>query len=120
MAVNLISFGFKFGIPLEADLLFDVRFLPNPFFIPNLKKHPGTSKKVSNFVLSQKETCQFLKKLQPLLNHLIPLYLKEGRSYLTIAIGCTGGRHRSPAISEELRKILKKQKVGITVTHRDM
>ncbi len=120
MAVNLISFGFKFGVPLEADLMFDVRFLPNPFFIPELKEHPGTSAKVSKFVLSQKETGQFLNKLKPLLNHLIPLYRKEGRRYLTIAIGCTGGRHRSPAISEELGKILKKQKVGISVTHRDM
>jgi UPF0042 nucleotide-binding protein len=120
MAVNLISFGFKFGIPLEADLLFDVRFLPNPFFVPELKEHPGTSNKVSKFVLSQKETGQFLNKLKPLLSHLIPLYVKEGRSYLTIAVGCTGGRHRSPVISEELRKILKKQKVKISVTHRDM
>lgn len=120
MAVNLISFGYKYGIPLEADLLFDVRFLPNPHFIDELKEHPGTSPKVKNFVLSQRDTKQFLNKLQPLLNHLLPLYRKEGRSYLTIGIGCTGGRHRSPAISEELKQILKKQKIDISVTHRDL
>ncbi len=120
MAVNLVSFGFKYGVPLEADLLFDVRFLPNPFFVKELKEHPGTSSKVSGFVLSQGETKQFLGKLNPLLNYLVPLYMEEGRSYLTIAIGCTGGRHRSPAISEEIKKALKKQKLEVTVTHRDM
>ncbi|MEN8264354.1 MAG: RNase adapter RapZ [Nitrospirota bacterium] len=120
MAVNLVSFGFKYGVPLEADLLFDVRFLPNPFFVKELKEHPGTSPKVSSFVLSQEETKQFLGKLNPLLNYLVPLYMEEGRSYLTIAIGCTGGRHRSPAISEEIKKALKKQKFEVTITHRDM
>ena len=120
MAVNLVSFGFKYGVPLEADLLFDVRFLPNPFFVKELKEHPGTSAKVSRFVLSQKETKQFMGKLNPLLNYLVPLYMEEGRSYLTIAIGCTGGRHRSPAISEEIKKALKKHKFEVTVTHRDM
>jgi UPF0042 nucleotide-binding protein len=120
MSVNLVSFGFKYGVPLEADLLFDVRFLPNPFFVKELKEHPGTSSKVSSFVLSQEETKQFLGKLNPLLSYLVPLYMEEGRSYLTIAIGCTGGRHRSPAISEEIKKALKKQKLEVTVTHRDM
>ncbi len=120
MSVNIVSFGFKYGVPLEADLLFDVRFLPNPFFVKELKEHPGTSSKVSSFVLSQVETKKFLGKLNPLLNYLVPLYMEEGRSYLTIAIGCTGGRHRSPAISEEIKKALKKQKLEVTVTHRDM
>ena len=120
MAVNLVSFGFKYWVPLEADIIFDVRFLPKPFFVKELKEHPGTSAKVSRFVLSQKETKQFLGKLNPLLNYLVPLYMEEGRSYLTIAIGCTGGRHRSPAISEEIKKVLKKQKFEVTVTHRDM
>lgn len=120
MSVNIVSFGFKYGVPLEADLLFDVRFLPNPFFVKELKEHPGTSSKVSSFVLSQEETKQFMGKLNPLLSYLVPLYMEEGRSYLTIAIGCTGGRHRSPAISEEIKKALKKQKLEVTVTHRDM
>jgi UPF0042 nucleotide-binding protein len=120
MAINLISFGYKYGIPLEADLLFDVRFLPNPYFIKELKKHPGTSAKVKNFVLKQEDTISFLDKLQPLLDNIIPKYVKEGKSYLTIGIGCTGGMHRSPAISEELKKRLKKKKLNVSVVHRDL
>ncbi len=120
MTINLMSFGFKYGIPLEADLLFDIRFLPNPYFIEKLKPFPGTSAKVKNFVLSQKDTKDFLKKFIPLLDHSIPLYKKEGRSYLTLGIGCTGGRHRSPAVIEEISKYLSKQKLAVSVTHRDM
>ncbi len=120
MKINLMSFGYKYGIPLEADLLFDVRFLPNPYFIEKLKAFPGTSAKVSNFVLSQKDTKAFLEKFTPLLDHSIPLYKKEGRSYLTLGIGCTGGRHRSPAIIEEIGKYLSKQKLPVSITHRDM
>lgn len=120
MTISLISFGYKFGVPLEADLLFDVRFLPNPNFIEELKTYPGTSEKVRKFVLSKKETVQFFEKLNPLLSYIIPLYRKEGRSYLTIGIGCTGGRHRSPAISERLREFLRKQKFHVTINHRDL
>ncbi len=120
MAINLISFGYKYGIPLEADLLFDVRFLPNPYFIKELKKHPGTSTKVKNFVLKQDNTKEFLLKLYPLLESIIPLYIKEGKSFLTIGIGCTGGMHRSPAVAEEIQKSLKKKKLNASVTHRDL
>lgn len=120
MTISLVSFGYKFGIPSEADLLFDVRFLPNPNFIEELKAYPGTSEKVRKFVLSKKETVQFFERLIPLLSYIIPLYRKEGRSYLTIGIGCTGGRHRSPAISERLREFLGKQKFHVTVNHRDL
>lgn len=120
MTINLMSFGYKYGIPLEADLLFDVRFLPNPYFIEELKPFPGTSGKVKNFVLSQKETKDFLEKFTPLLDYSIPLYKKEGRSYLTLGIGCTGGRHRSPALIQEISKYLSKQKLTVSVTHRDM
>ncbi len=120
MTINLLSFGYKFGIPLEADLLFDVRFLPNPYFIEDLKAFPGTSTKVKKFVLSRKDTKKFFNKLYPLLNHIIPLYKKEGKSYLSIGIGCTGGQHRSPAIVQEIEKTLKKQKLKTTVTHRDL
>lgn len=120
MTVNLMSFGYKYGTPKEADIMFDVRFLPNPYFIQELKPLPGTSAKVKRFVLSNKATHEFLSKLYPLLDHVIPLYKEEGRSYLTIGIGCTGGRHRSPAIVLELEKALKKQKLKITVTHRDL
>ncbi len=120
MSIRLVSFGYKYGMPLEADLLFDVRFLPNPYFIEKFREFPGTSGKVKKFVLSQEETGQFLEKLAPLLLYLIPLYKQEGRSYLTIGFGCTGGRHRSPAVSEEVRRILKKQKLDVSVTHRDL
>ncbi len=120
MTVSLVSFGYKYGIPPEADLLFDVRFLPNPYFIVTLRAYPGTSQRVSKFVLSQDSTREFFDKLYPLLNHIIPLYEQEGRSYLTIGIGCTGGRHRSPAIVQELEKTLKNQKLKTSVTHRDM
>ncbi|MBI4682207.1 MAG: RNase adapter RapZ [Nitrospirae bacterium] len=120
MTVSLVSFGYKYGIPPEADLLFDVRFLPNPYFIVTLRAYPGTSQRVSKFVLSQDSTREFFDKLYPLLNHIIPLYEQEGRSYLTIGIGCTGGRHRSPAIVQELEKKLKDQKLKTSVTHRDM
>ncbi len=120
MVINLMSFGYKYGIPLEADLLFDVRFLPNPYFIEELKDFPGTTPKVKNFVLSHKHTKDFLKKLKPLLDYSIPLYRKEGRSYLTIGIGCTGGKHRSPAIIEELKQFVLTKKQKVTVTHRDL
>ncbi len=120
MTVSLVSFGYKYGIPPEADLLFDVRFLPNPYFIPNLKAFPGTSAKVKKFVLSQDSTKDFFEKLLPLLNYIIPLYAREGRSYLTIGIGCTGGRHRSPAIVHEIEKNFKKQEFKTTVAHRDI
>ncbi len=120
MTVSLVSFGYKFGIPPEADLLFDVRFLPNPYFIEKLKPFPGTSAKVKKFVLSHAGTREFFNKLYPLINHIIPLYSQEGRSYLTIGIGCTGGRHRSPAIAQEIENNLKKQKIKTTVTHRDI
>lgn len=120
MTVNLISFGYKYGIPLEADLLFDVRFLPNPYFVKELKHLTGRSAKVKKFVMSQKDTGDFFDKLLPLLNHIVPLYKQEGKSYLTIGIGCTGGRHRSPVILQEIEKALKQQKLATTVTHRDM
>ncbi|RJQ51922.1 MAG: RNase adapter RapZ [Nitrospiraceae bacterium] len=120
MSVGIVSFGYKYGIPLEADLLFDVRFLPNPHFIKELKPLTGTSPKVRKFVLSQEATLQFFEKLNPLLEHLLPLYSQEGRNYLTIGVGCTGGRHRSPVIAEEIRKSLLKKKLDVSVVHRDM
>ncbi len=119
MTISLISFGYKYGVPSEADLLFDVRFLPNPYFIKELKELTGTSPKVRKFVLEKDDTKEFLEKLYPLLDHVIPLYKKEGKSYLTIGIGCTGGQHRSPAIVQEIEKKLKKQKLKTTLTHRD-
>ena len=120
MAIGLTSFGYKYGTPSEADLLFDVRFLPNPYFIKGLKELTGLSPKVKKFVLSQDDTEEFFDKLCPLLEHIIPLYKKEGKSYLTIGIGCTGGQHRSPAIVQEIEKRLKKLKLKTTVSHRDL
>jgi len=120
MALVLVSFGFKYGTPPNADLLFDVRFLPNPNFIPELKPLKGTDKRVAGYIFKKLETKQFMIKMKDLINFLIPLYIREGKSYLTIGIGCTGGNHRSPAIIEKLKTYLNKYPVDLTVIHRDM
>ncbi len=120
MAVVLISFGFKFGPPQNIDLLFDVRFLPNPNFVPELKALKGTDKRVSDYVLKKQETKILMSKMNELLDFLIPLYIKEGRSCLTIGIGCTGGNHRSPAIVEKLRGYLRKHPINLSIVHRDI
>lgn len=120
MAVVLISFGFKFGPPQNIDLLFDVRFLSNPNFVPELKALKGTDKRVSDYVLKKQETQILMSKMKELLDFLIPLYIKEGRSCLTIGIGCTGGNHRSPAIVEKLRGYLRKHPIDMSIVHRDI
>ncbi|MBA4374198.1 MAG: RNase adapter RapZ [Thermodesulfovibrio sp.] len=120
ITVALISFGFKYGAPQNVDLLFDVRFLPNPFFIPALKDLDGRDKKVADYVLKHKETKIFLKKVEDLLAFLIPLYVKEGKSYLSVGIGCTGGRHRSPAVVEKIAAAVKKAYTELNVIHRDI
>jgi UPF0042 nucleotide-binding protein len=120
MTVHLQSFGYRFGIPLEADLVMDVRFLPNPHFIPELKAFSGLDPKVKSFVLDKPETTVFLQKYLDMLEFLIPSYRREGKSYLTISIGCTGGRHRSVVIAEALRDFLTGKNVNLKVTHRDM
>jgi len=120
MTVVLISFGFKFGTPQNIDLLFDVRFLPNPNFVPELKALKGTDKKVSDYVLKKQVTKAFLNKMKELIDFLIPLYIREGRSYLTIGIGCTGGNHRSPAIVEKMQGYLKKHPIDLSIVHRDI
>ena len=120
MRLSVLSFGFKYGVPLEADLLIDVRFIPNPYFIPELKKLDGKDERVGNFVTRWTETRKFLKKYFSLLKYLLPLYEREGKSYLTIAVGCTGGRHRSVTIAEEIFEHLKKEKREITLKHRDI
>ena len=99
LEVALISFGYKYGIPQNADLLFDVRFLPNPYFIPSLKPFTGLNKEVSDFVLSNVDSMELMERLENLFDFLIPRYIAEGRAYLSIGIGCTGGMHRSPARS---------------------
>ena len=118
--VQVQSFGFKYGIPRDADLVFDVRFLPNPFYVPELRVQNGTQKDVSEFVLQYKQSRQFLEKLDDMLTMLIPHYIEEGKSELVIAIGCTGGKHRSVTIAEEIFKLLKSKDIKTVIRHRDM
>jgi UPF0042 nucleotide-binding protein len=120
LSIHILSFGFKYGIPHEADLIIDVRFLANPHFVPELKPLTGKMEPVRQFVLKDPNCRVFLDKYMDLITYLIPLYEKEGKSYLTLAVGCTGGRHRSIAIAELLYENLKKPGVRITVTHRDI
>jgi len=120
LAVSLISFGFKYGIPQNIDLLFDVRFLPNPYFIPALKELSGTDKKVSDYVFSHAATRQFMKKIYDLLTFLIPHYIHEGKTYISIAFGCTGGKHRSPALVEKIAQSLSGDTIDIHIIHRDL
>lgn len=120
MAVTLISFGYKFGIPHTADLLFDARFLPNPYFVPELRELTGADPRVAEFVLGSAEADEFANKISDLLDFLIPLYEKEGRAYLTVGVGCTGGRHRSPVIVERLASLLKRIAPSVDVIHRDI
>lgn len=120
LIINLISFGYRFGLPPDADMVFDVRFLPNPYFVKNLKKHDGNNKRVEHFVLHWDDTKEFMERLVKMLGFLLPLYEKEGKAYLTIAVGCTGGRHRSVVILNELARCVGKWRYSVTVTHRDI
>jgi RNase adapter protein RapZ len=120
MTVHLQSFAYRFGIPLESDMVLDVRFLPNPHFVPGLKQFSGLDPAVRDFVLSKPETGRFLDKLRDLLEFLVAGYRREGKTYLTVSIGCTGGRHRSVVITEELRNFFEEKKIRLKVTHRDM
>lgn len=120
MTVHLQSFAYRYGIPLESDLVFDVRFLPNPHFIPELKPFTGLDAGVRNYVLEQAETGTFLAKLRDLLRFLVDGYRREGKTYLTVSVGCTGGRHRSVVIAEALRSLFEGMNVRLKVTHRDM
>jgi RNase adapter protein RapZ len=120
LQVNLVSFGYRYGIPFEADLLLDVRFLPNPFFVPELKHRTGIEKGVQDYVFGFLEAKEFLTKFGELLSYLVPLYEKEGKSYLTVAIGCTGGKHRSVTIVEELAQRLASTGRPVQTFHRDV
>jgi UPF0042 nucleotide-binding protein len=120
LQITLISFGYKYGIPLESDLVFDTRFLPNPFYVESLREKSGRQRGVRDFVLGAAETKAFLAKLRDFLDFLIPHFVREGKSYLTIAIGCTGGKHRSVVVAETLREYLRRQKCDIKLYHRDM
>jgi len=120
MRINILSFGFKYGIPLDANLVIDVRFLTNPYFIAELKELDGETQEVKNHVLNNKETRLFLKKYVDFVDYLIPLYEKEQKAYLTIALGCTGGRHRSVAIARYIFDHIGRTRKQIEVKHRDI
>ncbi len=120
LQIALVSFGYKYGIPFDSDLIFDTRFLPNPFYIDRLRDKTGKSKLVRDFVLKANETKRFLRKIFHFLDYLIPRFIDEGKSYLTISIGCTGGKHRSVVIADELRDYLRRQRYDIKVYHRDV
>jgi UPF0042 nucleotide-binding protein len=120
LGVTVVSFGFRYGLPSHADLVYDVRFLPNPYFVPDLKPHPGTDPRVRKYVLDQPDASAFLDRIVDLNEFLIPRFRAEGKSYLTIAIGCTGGRHRSVAISEALARRLEAGGTDVRVWHRDV
>lgn len=120
MHVHLESFGFKVGIPPQADIVMDVRFLPNPYFVPELKEKTGEEREVSDYVLGNEKAQKFLEKLVDILLFLVPLHEAEGKRYLTVAIGCTGGRHRSVAVVRELEKRLTVSGLGVRAVHRDV
>ncbi len=120
LVVRLQSFGFRYGIPLESDLVMDVRFLPNPHFIPELQPLTGLNRPVREYVLAQEPCRDFVERFQGLLKFLLPNYKREGKSYLTISIGCTGGRHRSVSIVEELRPFMAGEGVSLDIIHRDL
>lgn len=121
LMINIVSFGFKNGIPADADLVFDVRFLPNPFYIDELKHKTGKDKEVQDYVMQYEESAVFLDKLEDLLEFLVPNYVKEGKYQLVIGIGCTGGKHRSVTLANELYKRMKgKGNYGLKLSHRDI
>jgi RNase adapter protein RapZ len=120
LGVTLVSFGFRYGIPTHADMVLDVRFLPNPYFVPELKPYPGTDPRVSEFVLAQPDAKAFLERLVDLCGFLLPRYRAEGKSYLTLAIGCTGGKHRSVALSAVLASRLEAGGQPVRLWHRDV
>ena len=119
ISVHVTSFGYKYGVPLDADLMFDVRFLPNPFYIPELKKLSGKNAEIVKYVMDFPQSMMFLNKLCDMVDYLLPYYVDEGKSKLVVAIGCTGGRHRSVSIAEALHKHLKTRGQSSIITHRD-
>lgn len=118
--VTVLSFGFKYGIPSDSDLVFDVRFLPNPYYIPELKPQTGNDQPVYDYVMQAPQAVEFLEKLEDMLTFLIPNYIIEGKNQLVISIGCTGGKHRSVTLANAITKQLKKLSYGVKVEHRDI
>lgn len=119
--VSILSFGFKYGIPADSDLVFDVRFLPNPYYITELRPKTGNDPEIQSFVMENPEAYEFLDKLEDMIRFLIPNYIKEGKNRLVISIGCTGGKHRSVSLANEIyQRLQKNQKYGLKVEHRDL
>ena len=118
--IAVVSFGFKYGVPLDADVVFDVRFLANPFWVPRLREMDGAHPEVAQYVLSDPLTEPLLEKLFDLAEFSIPQYVREGKAYLTIAIGCTGGKHRSVVVANELARFLSSANYVVRVEHRDL
>ena len=120
MLVSVVSFGYRYGVPTDADLVFDARFLPNPHFVPGLRRYTGKDPKVRRYIRSFPQTGEFLRRINGLLTYLIPHYIQEGKSYLTIAFGCTGGKHRSVMLGEAVKTALEKHGYSAKVIHRDI
>ena len=120
MSINVISFGFKYGIPIEADLVFDVRFLPNPYYIAELRTQTGLDEPVRSFVFHYQQTRDFMTHLENLMNFLLPQYVAEGKTVLVIAVGCTGGQHRSVAVTRALAEFIRQKGYDASENHRDM
>lgn len=120
MTVTVVSFGFKYGLPMDADLVFDVRFLPNPHYIAELRNKTGMDQEVRDFVFSYQQTKDFVDKVEDLLAFLLPSYVDEGKTNLVVAVGCTGGKHRSVSVARELGEFAAKRGYGVTMSHRDL
>jgi UPF0042 nucleotide-binding protein len=120
LVIHILSFGFKYGVPADANLVLDVRFLPNPYFVPELCPLNGRDREVKIYILEKKETVEFLRHTERFLKFLVPRYKNEGKSYLVIAVGCTGGQHRSVAIVEYLKDIFAETDGEVIITHRDL
>lgn len=118
--IMLISFGYKYGVPLDSDLVFDTRFLPNPYYVDELKDETGKNKEVSEYIYKSEKTKEYIHRLFKFIDYQLPYFIEEGKSYLTISIGCTGGRHRSVAVAEWLKEHLESKKYSIQITHRDI
>ena len=118
--LTILSFGFKYGVPVDSDLVFDVRFLPNPYYIPELRPKSGRDKEVYDYVMASREARIFLDKLEDMLDFLIPNYIVEGKNQLVVSIGCTGGKHRSVTLANAITKRMAGRKFGMKVEHRDV
>jgi UPF0042 nucleotide-binding protein len=118
--VGVVSFGYKYGVPRDADLVIDVRFLPNPYWVEELRPLPGSEPVVRQHVSTQPHYARFIERLRALLDEMLPGYLSEGKSYLTVAIGCTGGRHRSVVVADELVEFFRERGLPVNLEHRDV